>query len=133
MAVQDIIKHPLDGTPLREGVVLIDNFQSIRGGRVLDVTNWTPKYIPEGHVVLQNTTTKEVVPNPIDEDGKLVVLPEGYKYLGVVVATITKDSPLAGICVRGTLNDKAANYDMSGVYDAFKTALPLIYLTSDKA
>lgn len=133
MAVQQIVNSPLDQTPLREGVVLIDNFQSIRGGRTLDVSNWTPKYIPEGHILLENTNTKEVVPNPIDGAGKLVVLPEDHAYYGVVVATVDKALAFAGVCVRGTLNYKAANYDMTDVITEVKSNLPLIYFTSDKA
>lgn len=47
-----------------DSIVIVDNFQSIRGGRSLNVTGFTPAVIQAGHVIIQDTTTKEYKPMP---------------------------------------------------------------------
>lgn len=48
----------------KESIVIVDNFQSIRGGRSLDVTGFAPKTIQAGHVIIMETATKEYKPMP---------------------------------------------------------------------
>jgi len=48
-----------------DSIVIVDNFQSIRGGRSLDVTGFTPTLIRAGHVIIQSTATKQYKPMPV--------------------------------------------------------------------
>lgn len=50
-----------------DSIVIVDNFQSIRGGRSLDVTGFVPKVIQAGHVIIMETATKEYKPMPATE------------------------------------------------------------------
>jgi len=47
-----------------DSIVIVDNFQSIRGGRSLDTTGFAPKIIQAGHVIIMETSTKEYKPLP---------------------------------------------------------------------
>lgn len=48
-----------------DSIAIVDVFQSIRGGRSLDVTGFTPTIIKAGHVIIQSTVTKQFKPMPI--------------------------------------------------------------------
>ena len=48
-----------------DSIVIVDNLQSIRGGRTLDVTGYTPTLIRAGHVIIQATATKQFKPMPV--------------------------------------------------------------------
>lgn len=50
-----------------DSIVIVDNFQSIRGGRTLDVTGFTPAIIKAGHVIIQETATSNHKPMPATE------------------------------------------------------------------
>lgn len=50
-----------------ESIVIVDNFQSIRGGRSLDVTGYVPEVINAGHVIIMQTSNKEYKPMPATE------------------------------------------------------------------
>lgn len=50
-----------------DNIVIVDLFQSIRGGRSLLTTGFTPKVIPGGHVVIKETATGEYKPMPVTE------------------------------------------------------------------
>lgn len=54
-------------------------------------------------------------------------------YAGILVATILKDKPFAGIMVRGTVNENASPYPVASIKAAIKTQLPTIIFTNDKA
>lgn len=61
-------------------------------------------------------------------------LPGSHSYVGVLIATINKSRPFAGILVRGTVNEEAAPYSMSTIKAAFNTATgDRIRWTSDQA
>ncbi|MBC7948662.1 MAG: hypothetical protein H7Y42_12315 [Chitinophagaceae bacterium] len=47
-----------------DSIVIVDNFQSIRGGRSLVTTGFTPAVIPGGHVIIKETSTGELKPMP---------------------------------------------------------------------
>lgn len=49
----------------KDSIVIVDNFQSIRGGRSLDVTGFTPKVIKAGHVIIKQTSNDEYKPMPV--------------------------------------------------------------------
>jgi len=48
----------------RDSIVIVDNFQSIRGGRSLLVTGFIPPVIKAGHIIIQETATGEYKPMP---------------------------------------------------------------------
>jgi len=48
-----------------DSIVIRDNFESIRGGRTLDVTGFTPTVIRKGHVIIKSTATGEYKPMPV--------------------------------------------------------------------
>jgi hypothetical protein len=61
-----------------DSIVIVDNLQSIRGGRTLDVTGFTPAVIKAGHVIIQKTADKSYKPMPVVGTG-------GIETLGAIV------------------------------------------------
>lgn len=51
-----------------DSIVIVDNFQSIRGGRTLDTTGFAPKTIKGGHVIIKETATNIYKPMPATEE-----------------------------------------------------------------
>ncbi|MEO6610740.1 MAG: hypothetical protein ABIT05_01365 [Chitinophagaceae bacterium] len=47
-----------------DSIVIVDNLQSIRGGRSLVTTGFVPSVIPGGHVIIKETATGELKPMP---------------------------------------------------------------------
>lgn len=116
----------------RDSIVIVDNFQSIRGGRTLDVSGFTPTIISAGHVIIQETATGNYKPMPLNGGATAYAsLPTGHTYAGILIATIPTKKPFAGILVRGTVNHAAAPFDMTSILSAVKTALPLIDFRQD--
>ena len=58
-------------------------------------------------------------------------LPASHTYKGVLISTILKSKPLAGILVVGSVNKNASFYGIASVLTAVKAALPLIRFTQD--
>lgn len=115
-----------------ESIVIVDNFQSIRGGRALDVTGFTPTVIQAGHVIIKEDATGEYKPMPVNTDGTAyAALPSGHTYAGILIASVLTANPSAGILVRGTVNPAAAPIPMTSILAAVKTALPLIDFRED--
>lgn len=115
-----------------DNIVIVDNFQSIRGGRTLDVTGFTPAVINAGHVIIKETATGEYKPMPVNSNGTAYeALPENHTYAGILIASIPTAKPFAGILVRGTVNPAAAPFPMTSILSAVKTALPLIDFRED--
>ena len=202
-----------------DNIVIIDNFQSIRGGRTLDVTGYPYNVLHAGHVIIKSADG-EYKPMPLTGDGNIVSLgtivggslytdgtytdvpltggtgtgaeatievedgavtkvtitndgkgyavgdelsaaaddvggtgsgfkvpvtavttvkdeyaslPADHTYAGILIASIPTSKPLAGIMVRGTVNENATPFPMTAILSAVKAALPLIVFTSDKA
>lgn len=57
-----------------DSIVIVDNFQSIRGGRSLDTTDFTPEVIQAGHVIIKETATDEYKPMPVTGVGAITAL-----------------------------------------------------------
>jgi hypothetical protein len=115
-----------------DNVVIVDNFQSIRGGRTLDVTGYTPTILNAGHVIIRETATDEYKPMPVSADNTAYAAkPDGHEYAGVLIASIPTAKPFAGIMVRGTVNPAAAPYPMDTILADLKAALPLIDFRKD--
>lgn len=117
-----------------DSVVIVDNFKSKRGGATLDTTGYLLDYIRAGHVIIRETSTGELKPMPIKVSGDVHeydTLPGGHTYYGILLNTIRKSKPFAGIMFSGTVNSevgknaaaKAQGYfDISGILSAVQTA-----------
>lgn len=118
-----------------DSIVIVDNLQSIRGGRTLDVTGFTPPVIYAGHIVIVETATGEFKPMPVNGGATAYgALPAGHTYAGITINTVKKSLPMVGILVRGTVNPVAAPYALSAnttILAAVKAALPLIDFRAD--
>lgn len=120
----------------RDSIVIVDNFQSIRGGKSLDVTGFDPAIIHAGHPIIRETATGEYKPMPV-AGAAFAALPAGHTYAGVLINTVTKAKPFAGIMVRGTVNHTAFSqagefyYDYATILAAMKAALILIDFRGD--
>lgn len=116
----------------KDSIVIVDNFQSVRGGATLDVTGFTPSEIAPGHIVIQETATGELKPMPVSGSA-FAALPTGHTYFGIVINRIQTAVPFAGIMVRGTVNPNAMPYTVSSILTALKTALsPAIDFRGDR-
>lgn len=115
-----------------DNVVIVDVFQSVRGGRTLDVTGFPNNVIHAGHLVIMETATKEYKPMPLTPAKTgYDALPAGHEYAGVVIQSKETKDPRVGILLRGTVNYKAAPFDMTSILDAVKEALNLIKFVED--
>ena len=56
-----------------DNIVIVDNFQSIRGGRTLDVTGYPYNVLHAGHVIIKDADG-EYKPMPLGGDGNIVSL-----------------------------------------------------------
>ena len=57
----------------KDNIVIVDNFQSIRGGRTLDVTGYPYNVLHAGHVIIKSAEG-EYKPMPLGGDGSIVSL-----------------------------------------------------------
>lgn len=122
MAIVDITTKDLidDGN---DSIVIIKNLEVIPGGRTLLTTGFAPLVIRAGHVIIERTADKELLPLPVTG-----ILPASHTYKGVLVASVLTAKPFASIMVRGSVNKVAAPY---AIAVAVETALPLIRFTQD--
>ena len=105
MAVANLVNPADEMVSGNDNVVIVDVFQSIRGGRTLDVTGFAPEVIKAGHVIIIETATKEYKPMPLNAGATAyAALPTGHTYAGILINTVLKSRPMAGILVRGTVN-----------------------------
>lgn len=111
-------------------IVIVKVLEAIPGGKTLDVTGFSPDVIPAGHLIIEETSTGVLKPMPIS-GADYGSLPASHTYKGVLISTILKAKPFAGILVRGTVNKNASAYGIASVLTAVKTALPLIRFTQD--
>jgi len=64
-----------------DSIVIVDNFQSIRGGKTLDTTLFLPTVIRAGHPIIRDTATRAIYkPMPATD-----VLTDGVASFGTVV------------------------------------------------
>ncbi len=119
----------------KEAVVIVDNFQSIRGGRTLDCSAFitaNPQVLQlmAGHIIIRETSTGNYKPMPITtanaqpySGDTFAALPASHTYAGILINTIPVAKPFAGILVRGTVNNLAMPYDPASILSALSTAL----------
>lgn len=129
MAQVNLTKEQLVDNNL-DGVVIQVMLEDIPGGRSLDVDGVDGDYLKAGHVIIQETATKEYKALGKTE-ATYIALPGGHTYAGILYVSVPMDAPLASIMVRGTVNEKAATDTDQGAglppyAAAMKTALNLI-------
>lgn len=111
--------------------IVIRNYVSgDKGGRVLDVTDFTEEYIRAGHVIIKETATNTYKPMPVS-DGAYTALPEGHEYVGVAYSTKSVAEPFVAIMYAGTVNDVASPFPVDDIKAALKTALPTLVFNHD--
>jgi len=111
-----------------DSIVIVNALGDIPGGRTLDVSGLDSDttVVRAGHILVQNTTTKEVSPLKITS-GAYETLPTGCIYLGVLKASVLVSDPRAAILTIGQVNAAAAQTATGApVTDAIKTGLPNI-------
>jgi hypothetical protein len=136
MAVANLTNEPREVITGNDNIVIVKNFDSVSGGRTLDVTGFTPEVIKAGHVIIKETATKEYKPMPVDlttdpNNPAYAALPAGHEYAGILIASILTKRPFAGIMIHGRVNPAAAPYPMTGILAAVKTALHSIDFRED--
>lgn len=118
-----------------DSIVIRNYGAGIKGGRTLDMSDFPSdlKCIRAGHVVIRSTTDETLYkPMPVANGGEAYAsLPEGFEYVGVVVATKPVDYPLVGIMYAGEVNDVASPYPVTSIKAALKTALPGLVFMHD--
>lgn len=131
MATANLVNTPNQISTGRDGIVIVDNFQSIRGGRTLDVTGFPDAVIEAGHVIIKSNT-EEYKPMPLNVGGTAYsTLPADHTYAGILINTIPTNKAMAGILVRGTVNPVAMKYAYTTIATAVKAALPLVDFRAD--
>ncbi|WP_316851166.1 hypothetical protein [Pedobacter agri] len=116
----------------KDGIVIVNAFAEIRGGRSLNTTGFSPAVIQAGHVIIMETATKDYKPMPLNGSSTAYAgLPADHEYAGVLRASILTKKPFAGILTQGTVNPAAAPFPMTSILSAVKAALPLINFRED--
>ncbi|MEA5260632.1 hypothetical protein VB264_22735 [Arcicella aquatica] len=117
----------------KDSIVIMNNLESIKGGKTLDITGFGPTIIKAGHVIIRETATGLFKPMPLaTNDTVYGSLPSGHTYAGILVATIRTAKPFAGIMIRGTVNIVASPFSLTSILSAVKTALPQLIFTADE-
>jgi len=131
MAVVDLNNNNLQVDTSKDTVIIVDNFQSVRGGRALDVTDFNQPVIYAGHVIIKDTATGKIYkPLPVNSGGTAYeALPAGYEYAHILIASILTAKPSAALLVRGTVNHKACYIEPTA--DAMTALKPLIDFRAD--
>lgn len=111
-------------------VVIPKYISGITGGRTLDVSGITDKYIRAGHVIITDGAGK-YKPLPTTS-GAYTTVPESWTICGVLYRTVLAATPWASIMTNGQLNAVALPIPLTPVLAAFKAACPLIELVKDE-
>ncbi len=113
-------------------VVIRSLVDTIKGGVVLDVTDFPDEYIRAGHLIIRDTETKKTYkPMPVS-NGQYASLPQGYEYCGVLISSIPTAEAFAAVLTIGEVNDKCLTYTpTAAIAAAFKSAVPTIVWAHD--
>ncbi len=125
MATADLSKQTSIDTT-NDSIVIVHNMETIPGGKTLDVTGWGKTTIPAGHPIILDDDG-EYKPIALDSNDEIDTA-NAAKTVGILVATILTESPLAAIMVRGTVNKEAAVYAIPA---ACQSPLSLIRFMSE--
>lgn len=124
-------EKPAGGTP--EDVVIVKYIDGIRGGRSLDVADFSPEVIRSGHLIIKKDDEELYKPlQPKADESGYEDKPAGYSFVGVVVGSVHKTRPMVGILTQGTVNPEACPYPMSAeLITTLKADLPHIHFLKD--
>lgn len=116
----------------KDSIVIRKYGNSLAGGRVLDVTNFAPKAIEAGHIIIKSQDGV-YKPMPLNDGGTAyAALPDNHTYVGVLYRSISTAKPAASILTVGVVNEKALPFAISSIKSAFVTACPHIVFESDE-
>lgn len=88
----------------KDNIVIVDNIESLNGGRTLDVTGFAPQVIKAGHVIIRETSTGIYKPMPVTEGSEDGVSTVGSVTAGTGYTNGTYENvPLAGGSGSGVL------------------------------
>lgn len=139
MATVDLAQDEAIFSDGYDGIVVVNNYTSKRGGVTLDVTGYPLPNIRAGHVIIKETSTGEFKPMPLNgtNDG-YGTLPGGHTYYGHAVQSVRTADARVGVMYHGEINDlvvapEAGVFDLSGILSDLKTALPHMMYTGDNA
>lgn len=130
MAVANLNKQTETFADGMDNIVIVNVVDGIRGGRTLNVTGFDGDVIRAGHLIIKETASGDYKPMPVSGDA-YGTLPAGHTYAGVLVSSILKTKPFAGIMVQGTVNANAVPFKMDTILGDVKKALPLIDFRKD--
>ena len=115
-----------------DSIVIRQYIAGLKNGKVLDVTGFAPDVIKAGHVIIHDTVNDTYKPMPLNEAGTAYgSLPANHEYAGVLVGTVLKKCPAAGIMYAGEVNDVASPFSVDSIKSAIKTALPGLVFAHD--
>ena len=124
-----------DALTIAEGmdsIVIRQYIAGIKNGKTLDVTGFEPDEIKAGHVIIYDTVNDVYKPMPLNVGGTAYgSLPANHAYAGVLVATIQKKHPFAGIMYAGEVNDVASPFSVDSIKSAIVSALPGLVFMHD--
>ena len=115
-----------------DSIVIRQFIAGLKNGKTLDVTGYTPDVIKAGHVIIRDSVNDVYKPMPLNEQGTAYdSLPANHEYAGVLVGTVLKKRPMAGIMYAGEVNDVASPFSVDSIKSAMKTALPQLVFKHD--
>lgn len=113
----------------QDNIICPKFISGIVGGRTLDVTGVAGTTISAGHVIITDGNGA-YKPMPVAEGGEAyAVLPEGFKFAGILYRSVLTKRPSASIMTNGQLNIVAAPFALP---EGFKTACPFIETVKDE-
>lgn len=98
-----------------DSIAVIDSFRTIRGGRTLDVTGYTPLIIRAGHIIIQATATGQYKPMPVtgvNSIGGLGIVNAGAGYTPTAAGSSVTYAAVA--LTGGTGTGATANITVTG-------------------
>ena len=114
----------------KDPIVIRKYIAGIKGGKVLDVSDFKEEFIRAGHVIIHDTTNDVYKPMPVSS-GAYDSLPSNHEYVGVAVATKSVKEPFVSIMHTGVVNDVASPYPLDTIKTALKTAVPTLVFEHD--
>ena len=109
MATQNLINQGQTVDTAKDNVIIDKIFETVRGGRTLDVTGFPDTTISAGHVIILEAG--EYKPQPIDGTKDTLAV-------GILTVSILTAKPEAAIMTRGTVNEVPLAYPINALTKA---------------